>query len=157
MKRPSSSKPQPERVFFADRDLGRILPEALVQAGLHVERHDSHFGPHTLDTEWLREVGRRGWIALTHNKAIRYNTEERDMVMRSGVPLFMLIGKHSHDILARNFVQTIPRVLSFLAEHQPPFIARIYKAASADYDGGKPGRVELWLDHRGWTEALRRR
>ncbi len=85
LKKRSASKPQPDRVFFADRDLGRSVPNALNAAGVRVERHDTHFEPSTPDTEWLREVGRRGWIALSHNRDIRYNTAERDMVMRAGL------------------------------------------------------------------------
>ena len=43
MKR-SSSKQPPEIVFFTDRDLGRrVVPEALEQAGVQVERHDTLF------------------------------------------------------------------------------------------------------------------
>jgi hypothetical protein len=67
-------KPQPEWVFFTDRDLGRIVPDALLAAGVRVERHDAHFPPNATDVEWLKEIGSRGWIALTHNKEIRYNT-----------------------------------------------------------------------------------
>jgi len=155
LKRPSSSKPPPERIFFTDRDLGRAIPKALAKAGVHVERHDAHFEPTTPDTHWLREIGRQGWIALTHNKYIRYNNEERDMVMRAGVPLFMLIGKHRHDILARNLIQTLPRIHAFLDAHVPPFIARVYRASELDFEQGKPGRVDLWLTYEDWLKAQR--
>ena len=124
---------------------------------MRVERHDAHFGPTTTDTEWLREIGQRGWIALTHNKEIRYNTHERDMVMRAGVPLFMLIGKHTHDVLARNLVLTLPRVLAFLDFHEPPFIARVYRAPETDFLRGLPGRVDLWLSHADWERSLSER
>lgn len=151
MRKQSSTKPPPDPTFFTDRDLGHQVPDALREAGISVERHDDHFGPLTPDTKWLREVGRRGWVALTHNKEIRYNTDERDMVMRAGVPLFMLIGDTTHAILARNFIQTLPRVMAFLDEHDPPFIARVYRpspvTAVAD---GKAGRVNLWLSLDEW-------
>lgn len=151
MRKRSSTKPPLDPTFFTDRDLGHEVPDALRAAGLSVEPHDDHFGPRTLDTEWLREVGRRGWVALTHNKEIRYNAEERDMVMRAGVPLFMLIGKTTHAVLARNFIQTFPRVVEFLVRHAPPFIARVYRPSpvSAVADG-EPGRVDLWLAFEEW-------
>ena len=60
-------KQPPELVFFTDRDLGRIVPNALRKAGVTVEAHDDHFDPRTPDTDWLKEVGRREWIALSHN------------------------------------------------------------------------------------------
>lgn len=155
MKRPSSTRLLRDPVFFTDRDLGKIVPRALRKAGHRVERHDDHFEPTTLDTEWLREVGRRRWIAITHNKDIRYNAQERDMAMRAGVPLFMLIGHYPHDILARNLVQTLPWVFRFLEWHRPPFIARIYKAAEDRFSEGKPGKVNLWLSYDQWLEIVR--
>ena len=60
MKRRSSTKQQPEYVFFTDRDLGHIVRDALAQGGVPVERHDSHFSQNTSDAEWLRAVGARG-------------------------------------------------------------------------------------------------
>ena len=60
-------------VFFTDRDLGKDFPRILREADLTVERHDDHFRSDTPDEEWLTEVGRRGWIAITHDKRIRYN------------------------------------------------------------------------------------
>lgn len=78
MKRRSSSNPRSEQVFFTDRDLGKLVPGLLEEAGLAVERHDDHFPPSTPDPEWLREVGTRRWIALT-------------AVGHAGVRLFVLI------------------------------------------------------------------
>ena len=143
-------KRSPELVFFTDRDLGRIVPNALRQAGVTVEAHDDHFDPLTPDTDWLKEVGSRDWIALSHNKDIRYNPEERDMVMRAGVPLFMLIGKRGHHILAQNLVQTLPKLLGFVRDNSPPYIAKIYTPPEKDFAAGKPGRIILWLTYDEW-------
>jgi len=62
-----------ELVFFTDRDLGRQFPATLRAAGVRVERHDDHFGPDTLDEEWIGEIGRRGWVAVTRDARIRYS------------------------------------------------------------------------------------
>ena len=62
-----------ELVFFTYRDLGRQFPAALRQAGLQIEQHDDHFGPETLDEEWIGEIGRRGWVAVTRDARIRYS------------------------------------------------------------------------------------
>ena len=144
------------RVFFTDRDLGHTFPNALAEAGYAVERHDHHFDPHTPDPVWIREIGNHGWIPFSHNRDICYRTQERDMVMRAGVPLFLIIGRATHAELARNLVQTMPRVLEFLAAHAPPFIAKVYRPTPVEaVQAGTPGRVEMWLDHEGWREALR--
>lgn len=152
MKRRPSSKPRPEPTFFTDRDLGRTIPDALRAAGVLVEAHDSHFSPTTPDTEWLQHVGTRGWIALTHNKEIRYNPQERDMVMRSGVRLFMLIGHHTHPVLAQNLINTLPRIHRFLDDQPAPFIARVYKASAEAFESGKAGKVDLWLSYEEWKK-----
>jgi hypothetical protein len=62
-------------VYFTDRDLGLKFPEVLKQAGLTVERHRDHFKDDAADEEWLAEVGRRNWVAITHNSRIRYHPE----------------------------------------------------------------------------------
>ena len=143
--------------FFTDRDLGRKVPDALAAAGYRVERHDDHFDPLALDTTWIREAGKRGWISFSHNRDIRYRTQERDMVMRAGVSLFLLIGHATHDDLARNLVQTMPKVLNLLARRQPPFIAKVYRPSPVEaVSEGKPGRVEVWLDRERWREIVDR-
>lgn len=58
--------------FFTDRDLGKMFPAILREAGILVERHADHFDQNEKDEVWLAEVGRRGWVALTHNLRIRY-------------------------------------------------------------------------------------
>jgi len=140
--------------FFTDRDLGRQFPAELRRAGVVVEMHDDHFGPLTPDPVWLREVGRRGWVALSHDQKLRYRPQERDMAMRAGVPLFVLVGKATHSALAKNFVQTLPKVLRFLDENHRPFIARIYRPSPvAGVESGKAGRVELWLSLEEWKAS----
>jgi hypothetical protein len=147
----------PGPTLFTDRDLGHKIPDALAAAGYRVERHDDHFGPRTSDPEWIREIGQRGWVAFSHNKDIRYRTQERDMVMRATVPLFLLIGSATHDELATNLVQTMPKIFAFLEAHPRPFIAKVYRPSPVTSVGeGKPGRVTLWLDEDGWREGLRR-
>jgi PIN like domain len=133
------------RVYFTDRDLGNRFPDALRAAGLKVERHRDHFADDTPDEEWLAAVGARGWIALTHDRRIRYKPNERDAVMLHRVALLVIVGHAPHLVLARDFVATLPRIERFLARHTPPFIAKVYRPQPAT---AKPrdtqGRVELW-------------
>jgi hypothetical protein len=132
-------------VFFADRDLGKQFPEILRLSGLTVERHQDHFAPDTADEIWLEEVGRRGWIALTHDRRIRHKPNERDAVMRHGVTLLVIVGKAAHADLARAFVATFLHVERFIAGRKPPYIAKVYQPSPAEAArGGTAGRVELW-------------
>lgn len=136
-------------VFFTDRDLGKLLPQILRDAGLTVERHADHFRHDTPDAEWLQEVGRRGWYVLTHNRRIRYTPNELEAVMTHGVGMFVLVGQATHAELAANVVRTANKVDRFIRRHDRPFIAKIYRP-SAPLPGRepKPGRVELWLPGR---------
>jgi hypothetical protein len=133
-------------VYFTDRDLGKRFAEILRSSGLTVERHADHFAPDTADEVWLEAVGKRGWIALTHDRRIRYKPNERDAVMRHGVALLVIIGAAPFAELARAFVATLPQVELFLARHKPPFIAKVYRPPPAGTAGqsAAAGRVELW-------------
>jgi len=80
------------RVLFTDRDLGNRFGDILAAAGLNVERHRDHFPPDCSDETWLREIGRRGWIAITHNRRIRHTPNELASVMAHNVALLVVIG-----------------------------------------------------------------
>jgi hypothetical protein len=134
------------RRYFTDRDLGKQFGAILTAGGLDVERHVDHFAPDTPDDVWLAEVGQRGWIALTHDRRIRYKPNERDAVLRHGVALLVIVGAVPFADLARAFVATLPRIEHFLARHKPPFIAKVYRPSPAETArrSAAPGRVELW-------------
>ncbi len=92
-------------VYFTDRDLGKRFPDILESGGLKVERHADHFAPDTPDEVWLEEIGKRGWIALTHDRRIRYKPNERDAVMRHRVALLVIVGSAPFAELAEAFVR----------------------------------------------------
>jgi hypothetical protein len=133
-------------VYFTDRDLGQRFPEILKSAGLTVERHGDHFAPDTVDEVWLEAVGVRGWIALTHDRRIRYKPNERNAVMRHGVALLVIVGAAPFPDLARAFVSSLPGIEHFLQRHKPPFIAKVYRPSPTETArrSTAPGRVELW-------------
>jgi hypothetical protein len=133
-------------VYFTDRDLGKRFPEILKSAGPAVERHADYFAHDTPDEVWLEAIGKRGWIALTHDRRIRYKPNERDAVMRHGVTLLVIVGAAPFPELARAFVTSVPIIEGFLQRHKPPFIAKVYRPSPAETArrGTAPGRVELW-------------
>lgn len=133
-------------IFFTDRDLGKQFPNLLSQAGLVVEKHADHFADTAKDEEWLTEVGRRGWYAITHDQRIRYKPNEKAAVMRAGVGLFVLIGTAPLAELARNFIMTFPKIEQFIEENSRPFIAKVYRPSEKirTLNPDHPGRVEIW-------------
>jgi hypothetical protein len=133
-------------VYFTDRDLGKKFPEILRAAGLSVERHADHFQHDTPDEVWLREIGKKGWVAVTHDGRIRYKPNEKNAVVENSVSLLVIVGHAPFPELARAFVATEPRVRNFVAAHKPPYIAKVYRPSAAAVAAvpSAPGRIELW-------------
>jgi hypothetical protein len=86
----------------------------------------------------------RGWIALTHNKRIRWERDELDDLMRYGVKAFFIIGKGPHPEYAPAVLRNLHKIRRLIRRHSEPFIARIYQERN---------EVELWLSFRQWTEG----
>jgi hypothetical protein len=109
-----------------DEALGRYtVAETLRHAGVTVEIHDEYFPQAATDIEWLREVGRRGWIVLTRDTRIRYRSLERTALMQAGVRAFVLVaGNLSGPEMAAAFVTALPAIQRFVVRHRPPCIAR---------------------------------
>lgn len=133
-------------VFFTDRDLGLQFPGILRDAGLSVERHRDHFAHDCADDVWLAEVAARGCVALTHDARIRYKPNELAAIVHYRATLLVIVGHAPYAELARNFVNTLPRVLPFLDAHRPPVIGKVYRPAPAELalNANAAGRVELW-------------
>lgn len=131
--------------FFTDRDLGIQFPALLHAAGLSVERHRDHFRHDTPDDVWLERVASHNWVAVTHDRRIRYKPNELAAVVEHKLRLLVVVGKAPHADLARSFVASIPVISQFIAAHKPPFIGKVYRASAAQLAGNAdaPGRVEL--------------
>jgi hypothetical protein len=134
------------RVYFTDRDLGKQFPAILADAGLTVERHHDLFQPDGSDEEWLKYCGSRKRIAITHDQRIRHKLNEREAVMQHGVALLVIIGKAPFRELAKSFVAALPKIEAFLAEHEPPYIAKVYRASPAALARNPlaKGDIEQW-------------
>jgi PIN like domain len=128
-----------ELVFFTDRDLGRQFPALLRAAGVRLERHDDHFGPDTPDEEWIGEIGRRGWIAVSRDARIRYSPLALSVLMESGTQLFVLVGKLTTTEAAETFLKWRERIVETAVSERGPFIAKIRR------DG-----VYMWLRRKDW-------
>lgn len=134
-------------VYFTDRDLGKKFPERLRAAGITVERHLDLFRHDAPDEEWLEHCGRNGRIALSHNLRIRYTPNELAAVKDHGVSLIILIGKVPLPQLADNFVYSLSRVEAFIARHDPPFIAKLYRPSPSELlrNPQQSGTISLWF------------
>jgi hypothetical protein len=133
-----------ELVFFSDRDLGRQFPALLRAAGVQIERHDDHFQPDTPDDQWIGEIGRRRWIAVTRDTRIRYSPLALSILMQSNAQLFVLVGKLTTTQAAEAFLRWRKRITAMVLEEPGAFIAKIRR------DG-----VYMWLREREWSRSAR--
>jgi len=102
--------------FFTDRDLGQQFPNHLHAAGLTVVRHSDLFAPDAPDEEWLARVGDEQWLAVTHDRRIRYKPNELAAVERHRVTLLVVVGAAPFRVLAENFVTTLSRIEAFVTD-----------------------------------------
>ena len=117
-------RPADDLVFFIDRSLGgRLVVQALRDAGARVEVHDDHFPQNTPDVDWLAEVGRRGWIVLSKDERIRRNPLERAALEQAGVRAFFLTKQGlTGPEMAVLFVQLLKGMRNRAVSQPAPFI-----------------------------------
>ena len=153
-RRSSTKQELPDPTFFVDADLSdSTFHEILVAANVRFERHDAHFGKGADDVDWLAKAGPLGWIVLTHNKKIRWNTAQTERLMEAGVGAFMLIGKPRPNPpgqksaftreLAETVVMAMPEIKRFIKRHERPWIAKLYRRGDRIASG--PGQIKMWL------------
>ena len=114
-------------VYFCDRNLGKRFGQELRRQGLVVELHDDHFPQDMPDEDLLRHVAAQGWVILTLDKRMRYRPAEKAAILRYDASVILLPSPKSPNwwlTLATEFTQAQSRVLAFLSENQPPFVAR---------------------------------
>ena len=131
-KKPSGTKAESlleASTFFVDRCLGKSVGVALRQCGLKVEFHSDHFDDDAADEVWISEVGRRGWIVVTKDKAIRRRAVELQAVVDANVRMFSLSsGNMTGEEMASVFVDNRLKMGRFIKGHPPPFIARVTRS-----------------------------
>lgn len=86
-------------------------------------------------------------MAITHDGRIRYKPNELAAVVQHRVALLVVIGHAPYPQLAHAFAATKDRILSFLDQHDPPLIAKVYRppANEISLNTNTSGRIELWF------------
>ncbi|SRR5258708_1524974 len=115
-----------QTTFFVDYCLGNQAGEALRAAGLSVEFHREHFREDEPDLGWLPVVGKKGWVVLTKDKAIRRKLWERDAVLAAGIRMFTLpSGNMTGQEMGAVLCASRLRMARFLRKNNHPFIATV--------------------------------
>jgi PIN like domain len=124
---PSPSPPD-DFVLYLDENLcnSRAIQNALTKLGIHFERHLAHFDRGILDETWLPLVGSKGWVLLTADKRIRYNSLEKHALEEHAVREFVFTsGNMSGQDMATALELAIPKMLRLCHKLKPPFVASI--------------------------------
>lgn len=117
--------------FLIDRSLGRWhLARALADLGYEAHTLASVYGEpgaqRLADEDWLAEAGRRGWVVLMKDAAIRRRPAERDALFRAGVRTFCLTNAQLRGAgQTARFVDNLERIIR-QAETPGPYIYGVY-------------------------------
>jgi hypothetical protein len=117
-------------VFFVDRCLGgKVVPDALRQALADKEElkvHHEHFEADAEDTEWLVEVGKRGWVVISQDQRIIRNPLEQRTLLAANVAFFG-IGQANlgGQETGRALVEALPVIRRALRRFKCPIIATV--------------------------------
>ena len=125
----ASFRQQPEEpTLFLDRNLGRhIIANRLRAERMKVEVHDDHLPLDAPDEEWIALVGRKGWVAVTKDKNVRYRAAELASIRRHSARVIVIRMKNATGSdLAELLVTGRRRIASFAAKTPAPFVAGIY-------------------------------
>lgn len=88
-----------------------------------MEPHDDHFAPHTPDHDWLRQVGKRGWVVLSKDTRIRYRPNELAALREAGVvAVFLTAGNLAGLDMAELFRKNLRHISKAVANADRPTI-----------------------------------
>ena len=126
----ASSKPPPEPTLFLDRNLGKhIIARQLRDAGIAVEVHDDHLPQDAPDEDWIALVGRKGWVAITKDKNVRYRVAELESIREHSARVVVIRMKNATGPeIASVLVKGWRRIARFHARMPAPYVAGIQKS-----------------------------
>ncbi len=82
-----------------------------------------------MDSEWLPEVGSRGWVVLTKDKNFQTRSLEIRAIAGSGVRVFQLTaGSLRAEQMAAIFEASLQKMKRFSMSNPAPFIAKLSRA-----------------------------
>lgn len=99
--------------------------------GFRVEIHDDHFPVETPDHVWIAETAQLGWYVLTMDKRIFYSPISKFAASQWSAGIFVLrITDPTSELLVEAVERSASRVRSFIATHDRPFFAKIFRDGS---------------------------
>ncbi len=98
-----------------------IFPNGLRDLGLNVEIQSDYFPEDTEDTTILEECGRRGWVYVSQDRAIRKNPAELQALKSAGIHAIFMHGANRTAIwTVENFQRSLGRINAALVGAKGP-------------------------------------
>jgi PIN like domain len=116
--------------------MGRNVVAAKLRApGMKVEVHADHFADDEKDEVWLAAVGKRGWVVISKDDAIRRRETERRALIKARVRAFFLAsaevsGPRNAEIL----LKARSRIEKLIRSKAGPMIVLVRSDGSLDRD-----------------------
>ena len=105
-------------------------------------RHGTRFKAGELDEIWLPTVSREGWIILTKDKGIRYNSlEVTAVIANKGREFFFRSGNWSGQQMAKILSKALPKMKRLAARVEAPFIASLTQTGDVHLRYDKNGSI----------------
>jgi len=99
---------------------------------------EDHFETEAADTEWVPEVGSRGWIILTKDRALRHNSLEQVALLKSNTHSFILTSADQTAAqMAHAFVTALKDMRRMIEKFPAPFVGTVTPS----------GNVTVFLTH----------
>ena len=108
--------------FFFDNTFPPQLVRILAILGVDAHHLQDDFPAHTIDVDWLPEVGKRGWVVVTGDRRISKKPPERKALEEANViAVFMAKGFTSKPIfdLVSSFIKWWPDIDRAVARVKP--------------------------------------
>ena len=105
------------RLFF-DRNFGIRVPKALRELGMDVAWHQQYFpAKEETDGGWLSEVGKWGWVVITHDP---FTPAEKERLYGAGVRCFVLDGANAPAWEKMRILSAAWPMMAYVMENEPP-------------------------------------
>ena len=86
----------------------------------------NHFAIDAPDEEWIGSVARRGWVAVTRDRNLRYRAHEMNSIREHAARVIVIRMKNaSGDAMADLLSRSLPRIARFVAATPAPFVGTI--------------------------------
>ncbi|HXG35914.1 MAG TPA: hypothetical protein VNL15_02985 [Dehalococcoidia bacterium] len=82
-------------MIFIDRSIPKGVAEALKKVREDVRWLEDEFSHDIKETEWLPEIGRRGWLVVSRDKKIRTRPGERRALSEAKIGCFIFVQKQN--------------------------------------------------------------